>query len=222
MFLKLIRFLFAMAYEKSVAIELFLKEQPSLNPKTRTMTSEKRELAREELLNILKERFEKNPKRHQGLDWVKIQSKLEANPKKIEILHEMEVTGGEPDVVVLADSKAEELTFIDCSAESPAGRRSCCFDLEAWESRKQNKPATNAMEMAAEMGVEILSEDQYRQLQQVGKLDTKTSSWIQPPAAIRKLGGALFCDRRYEHVFLYHNGADSYYAARGFRGVLRV
>lgn len=182
----------------------------------------KRELTKEELFNILKERFEKNMLRHQGLDWIDIRSKLEANPKKMDSLHEMEVTGGEPDVVVIDDCRPGEFTFMDCSAESPAGRRSCCFDREAWESRKHNKPATNAMEMAAEMGVEILSEEHYRALQQLGKFDTKTSSWVTTPNAIRKLGGALFCDRRYEQVFLYHNGADSYYAARGFRGLLRV
>ena len=186
------------------------------------MSHTKEELSQEELLSILKTRFEKNMQRHKGMDWEAVRAKLESNPQKIDSLHDMETTGGEPDVVVLAEGKSGEVIFIDCSAESPAGRRSCCFDLEAWESRKQNKPATNAMEMAAEMKIEILSEEQYRALQQVGKFDTKTSSWIKTPAAIRKLGGALFCDRRYDHVFLYHNGADSYYAARGFRGLLRV
>ncbi|GAA0880650.1 DUF4256 domain-containing protein [Algoriphagus jejuensis] len=186
------------------------------------MSNSKKELSREELLDILKLRFEKNTKRHEGLDWNTVQAKLEANPKKLESLHKMEVTGGEPDVVLLSDGKPDELIFIDCSAESPAGRRSCCFDLEAWESRKEHKPKTSAQAMAAEMGIEILSEAQYRELQQVGKFDTKTSSWIETPAAIRKLGGALFCDRRYEHIFVYHNGAESYYAARGFRGLLKV
>lgn len=179
--------------------------------------------ASDELLDILKSRFEKNMPRHSGINWGDVQAKLQAHPEKIWSLNEMELSGGEPDVVVLTEiGKPGELLFMDCSAESPAGRRSCCFDLEAWESRKQHKPATNALEMAAEMGIEILSEQQYRALQQVGKFDTKTSSWIQTPAAIRKLGGALFCDRRYNHVFVYHNGADSYYAARGFRGLLRV
>src|SRR5690606_29430258 len=186
------------------------------------MSIERKELTREELLNILQDRFEKNRNRHQGIEWVAVRAKLDADPRKLEVLHEMEVTGGEPDVVVLASEKSEDLIFVDCSAESPTGRRSCCFDLKAWESRKQNKPATNAMGSAEEMGIEILSEDQYRQLQELGKFDTKTSSWVKTPDAIRKLGGALFCDRRFDEVFLYHNGADSYYAARGFRGLLRV
>jgi hypothetical protein len=186
------------------------------------MSNERRELSREELLNILRDRFEKNPKRHQGIEWATVQAKLDTNPKKLEALHEMEVTGGEPDVVIFSQDSSGDLLFADCSAESPAGRRSCCFDREAWESRKHNKPATNAMGSAEEMGIEILTEDQYRQLQELGKFDTKTSSWIKTPPAIRKLGGALFCDRRYDHVFVYHNGADSYYAARAFRGLLRL
>jgi hypothetical protein len=186
------------------------------------MSGEKKELSREELLQILHDRFEKNMQRHPGIDWATVQSKLQANPKKLEALHEMESTGGEPDLVELGTEKANHLIFIDCSPESPTGRRSCCYDRDAWESRKQHKPATTAMDMAEEMGIEILSEDQYRKLQEVGKFDMKTSSWILTPAPIRKLGGALFCDRRYNHVFVYHNGADSYYAARGFRGLLRI
>lgn len=176
----------------------------------------------EELFKTLKSRFEKNMPRHPGVDWATVQSKLEANPEKILSLDEMESTGGEPDVVTFGDSDSGELLFVDCSAQSPAGRRSCCFDLQAWESRKEHKPKTSAEEMAQEIGIEILTEAQYRELQQLGKFDTKTSSWVKTPDAIRKLGGALFCDRRYEHVFVYHNGADSYYAARGFRGLLKV
>src|SRR3954454_19107287 len=186
--------------------------------------SSKRELSpeqREELLRVLKARFEKNMNRHKGLEWAKIQAKLEADPEKLWSLHEMERTGGEPDVVGY-DKKTDEYIFYDCSAESPKGRRSFCYDREAWESRKENKPEGNAVDMAAAMGIELLTEEQYRELQQLGNFDTKTSSWVKTPADIRKLGGALFCDRRYDTVFVYHNGAESYYAARGFRGLLKV
>ena len=176
---------------------------------------------REELLGILKARFEKNMSRHKGLDWAKVQAKLEANPEKLWSLSEMERTGGEPDVVGL-DKKKGEYVFNDCSAESPKGRRSVCYDREALEARKEHKPKDNAIDMATAMGIELLTEEEYRALQQLGEFDLKTSSWIQTPAPIRKLGGALFCDRRYNTVFLYHNGADSYYGARGFRGSLRV
>jgi hypothetical protein len=175
----------------------------------------------EDLLKTLKARFEKNMNRHKGLEWAKVQAKLEANPGKLWSLSQMEATEGEPDVIG-HDKKTGEYIFTDCSAESPKGRRSICYDHEALESRKEHKPANSALGMAAEMGIEILTEEAYRELQQLGKFDTKTSSWIQTPANIRKLGGALFCDRRYDHVFLYHNGAESYYAARGFRGSLRV
>ncbi|MDF3013764.1 MAG: hypothetical protein K0Q78_1968 [Cellvibrio sp.] len=176
---------------------------------------------REELFNLLKTRFEKNMNRHKGLDWAKVQAKLEANTEKLQSLNEMEVTGGEPDVVGY-DKKTGEFIFYDCSAETPKGRRSTCFDREGLESRKEHKPENNAVDMAAAMGIEILSEEHYRELQQLGEFDLKTSSWIQTPAAIRKLGGALFADRRYDTVFVYHNGAQSYYAVRGFRGSLRV
>jgi hypothetical protein len=175
---------------------------------------------KEELLSTLKTRFEKNKNRHKGLDWDKVQAKLEANPGKLWSLNEMEMTGGEPDVVSL-DKKTGEYIFYDCSAESPKARRSICYDHEALASRKENKPENSATEMAADMGIELLTEEQYRALQQLGNFDLKTSSWIQTPADIRKLGGALFCDRRYNTVFVYHNGAESYYAARGFRGVLK-
>jgi hypothetical protein len=175
----------------------------------------------EELLRTLKARFEKNMSRHQGLEWAKVQAKLGTNPEKLWSLNEMERTGGEPDVVG-HDNKSGEYIFYDCSAESPKGRRSSCYDREALESRKEHKPENNAMDMAAAMGVELLTEEQYRGLQELGAFDTKTSSWVKTPADIRKLGGALFCDRRYGHVFVYHNGAESYYAARGFRGSLRV
>lgn len=173
------------------------------------------------LINTLKERFEKNTKRHKGLDWKNVQAKLEASKKKISVLDEMEFTGGEPDVIGY-DKKTDEYIFCDCSAESPKGRRSLCYDIEAWRSRKEHKPESNAIDMAAEIGIEILDEEQYRELQKLGNFDTKTSSWLKTPADIRKLGGAVFGDRRYDTVFLYHNGADSYYAARGFRGLLRV
>jgi len=176
---------------------------------------------REELLRALQARFEKNMNRHKGLEWAQVQAKLEANAEKLWSLHEMEGTGGEPDVVG-RDNKTGEYIFYDCSAESPNGRRSLCYDREALESRKENKPKGNATDMAAAMGIELLAEDQYRGLQKLGHFDTKTSSWVKTPSDIRKLGGALFCDRRYDTVFVYHNGAESYYAARGFRGSLRV
>ena len=175
----------------------------------------------EELLNVLKARFEKNMNRHKGLEWDKIQIKLEANAEKLWSLNEMERTGGEPDVVD-HNKKSGEYVFYDCSMESPNGRRSLCYDREALNSRKEHKPKYNALYMAAAMGIEILSEEQYRELQKLGNFDLKTSSWIQTPSNIRKLGGALFCDRRYDTIFTYHNGAESYYAARGFRGSLRV
>jgi Protein of unknown function (DUF4256) len=174
-----------------------------------------------ELLNTLKGRFEKNMNRHQGLDWSEIQSKLENNPEKLWSLGEMERTEGEPDVVGF-DEKTGEYIFYDCSAESPKGRRSLCYDRDALEKRKENKPANSAVETAESIGVELLTEAEYRELQTLGKFDLKTSSWIKTPAEIRNLGGALYCDRRYETVFVYHNGADSYYAVRGFRGSLRV
>jgi hypothetical protein len=176
---------------------------------------------REELLNTLKARFEKNINPPKGLEWAHLQAKLEANPEKLWSLHEMERTGGEPDVVGY-DQKTGEFIFYDCSAESPKGRRSVCYDRQGLESRKENKPTDNAMDMAAVMGIELLTEEQYRELQKLGKFDTKTSSWIETPTDIRKLGGALFADYRYGHVFVYHNGAESYYSARAFRGSLRV
>ena len=176
---------------------------------------------REEILRTLKARFEKNMNRHQGLEWTRVQAKLEASAEKLWSLHEMERTGGEPDVVG-HDKKTGEYIFYDCSAESPKGRRSLCYDREALDSRKENKPKNNAMDMAAAMGIELLTEEQYRELQKLGNFDTKTSSWVKTPSNIRKLGGALFCDRRFDTVFVYHNGAESYYAARGFRGSLRV
>ena len=173
------------------------------------------------LLELLKARFKKNMNRHEGLEWIKVQVKLEANAGKLWSLNEMESTGGESDVVGF-DRATSEYIFYDCSAESPKGRRSICYDQEALESRKEYKPENSAMDMANYMGIEILSEDQYRELQTLGNFDTKTSSWVKTPDEIRKLGGAVFCDRRYNHVFLYHNGAESYYAVRGFRGSLRV
>lgn len=176
---------------------------------------------RGELLEILKVRFEKNMDRHQGLEWAKVQAKLDANPKKLWSLNEMETTSGEPDVVG-HDEEKDEYIFCDCSVESPKGRRSVCFDRKALESRKKYKPENTAIDMATAMGIELLTEEQYRAMQNLGKFDMKTSSWVQTPADIRELGGALFCDWRYGHVFLYHNGAESYYAARGFRGSLRV
>lgn len=176
---------------------------------------------REALFSILKARFEKNKNRHPKLEWAPIQAKLEANPEKLWSLDEMESTGGEPDVVAY-DQNTGEYIFYDCAAESPKGRRSICYDHEALESRKEHKPENSAVEMASDMGIELLSEEEYRALQELGNFDLKTSSWVKTPEAIRKLGGAIFCDRRYNHVFTYHNGAESYYGARGFRGVLRV
>ena len=175
----------------------------------------------EELLGALKARFEKNMNRHKGLEWAKVQAKLEANAEKLWSLNEMDRTGGEPDVVD-HDKKTGEFIFFDCSAESPKDRRSLCYDREALDARKENKPQGNALDLAAAMGIEILTEEQYRELQKRENVDTKTSSWVKTPSSIRKLGGALFCDRRYDTVFTYHNGAESYYAARGFRGLLRV
>jgi hypothetical protein len=174
-----------------------------------------------EFIKTLENRFTKNPHRHAKLEWKSIQAKLEANPKKLEALFEMERTGGEPDVIGV-DDQTKAFIFCDCSPESPSGRRSLCYDRDALEARKENKPKGNAVEMAAEIGIELLTEQQYRALQELGKFDQKTSSWVETPIAIRDRGGALFCDRRYDHVFTYHNGADSYYAARGFRGRLLV
>jgi hypothetical protein len=176
---------------------------------------------REELLRALKARFEKNMNHHKGLDWAKVQAKLEANIEKLWSLNEMERTGGEPDVVG-QDKKTGEYTFVDCSAQSPEGRTNVCYDREALESRKEHKPKNNAMDMAAAMGIELLTEEQYRELQKLGEFDSKSSSWVKAPADIRKLGGGLFGDRRFGRVFVYHNGAQSYYSGRGFRGSLRV
>lgn len=175
----------------------------------------------EEILELLKVRFEKNMNRHQGFEWANIQEKLEANSEKLWSLFEMERTEGEPDVV-LFDKQSRQYIFCDCSPESPKGRRSICYDRAALDSRKQNKPKTSAIEMAADMGIDILTEQQYRELQNLGNFDLKTSSWVETPSNVRKLGGAIFCDRRYDMVFMYHNGAESYYAARGFRGSLKV
>lgn len=177
--------------------------------------------ARADMLDILKARFEKHGGRHKGISWAAVQAKLEDSPGKLWTLKEMEATGGEPDVIG-QDAKTGEFIFCDCSAESPAGRRSVCYDRAALDARKEHKPKNSAMDMAAAMGIELLTEEQYRALQQLGSFDLKTSSWIQTPEKIRKLGGALFCDRRYDTVFVYHNGAESYYGARGFRGVVRV
>jgi hypothetical protein len=174
-----------------------------------------------ELIATLRERFVKNARRHEGLDWVQVQAKLDASPGKLKALHEMETSGGEPDVVGV-DETTGEFIFCDCSPETPSGRRSLCYDRAALDARKENKPRGAAVEMASTMGIAMLTEDQYRQLQALGEFDRKTSSWVLTPPAIRKLGGALFCDRRYDQVFLYHNGAESYYAARGFRGRLKV
>lgn len=190
--------------------QLFQKNKKTLLPEQREM-----------LLGALKARFEKNVKRHKGLDWAGVRAKLEAHTEKLWSLHEMERTGGEPDVVG-HDKKTGEYVFFDCSPESPKGRRSLCYDREALDERKENKPKDNAIDMAAALGIELLTEEQYRELQNLGEFDTKTSSWVKTPADIRKLGGALFCDRRFNTVFLYHNGAESYYAARGFRGWLKV
>jgi hypothetical protein len=176
---------------------------------------------REDLLKVLKARFEKNMNRHEGLEWDKIQAKLEVNTEKLWSLNEMERTGGEPDVVGY-DQEKDEYLFYDCSAESPKGRRSVCYDREALESRKNHKPENSAIDLSSAMGIELLTEEQYRELQKLGNFDLKTSSWVQTPSDIRELGGALFCDYRFGHVFVYHNGAESYYAARGFRGSLRV
>jgi hypothetical protein len=192
--------------------------------RAQNMNSNKKDLSpeqRQELLRALKVRFEKYMNRHKGIEWGQVQAKLEANAEKLWSLNEMERTGGEPDVIG-HDHKTGEYIFYDCSAESPKARRSLCYDREALESRKENKPADNAMDMATAMGIELLTEEQYRALQKLGNFDTKTSSWVKTPSAIRKLGGALFCDRRYDTVFVYHNGAESYYAARAFRGLLRV
>ena len=190
----------------------------------RSVNSNKKNLSpeqREQLLRALKARFEKNMNRHEAVAWARVQPKLNASPEKLWSLHEMERTGGEPDVVG-QNERTGEYIFYDCSAESPTGRRSLCYDREALDARKEHKPKNSAIDMAADMGIELLNEHQYRELQQLGEFDTKTSSWIKTPSDIRKLGGALFCDRRYDSVFVYHNGAQSYYAARGFRGALRV
>jgi hypothetical protein len=186
------------------------KEKATLSPEQRA-----------EILNLLKTRFENNMNRHQGLEWNRVQDKLEKNADKLWSLFEMERTGGEPDVVS-GDQQTDEIIFYDCSAESPSGRRNVCYDREALESRKANKPENSAMGMAEDMGIEMLTEEQYRQLQAFGIFDIKTSSWVRTPDKIRKLGGAIFCDRRYDTVFMYHNGAESYYGSRGFRGALRV
>ena len=192
--------------------------------RARTINRNKKDLSpeqREQLLRALKARFEKNMNRHKGLEWAQVQAKLEANIEKLWSLNEMERTGGETDVVG-HDKKTGEYIFYDCSAESPQGRRSVCYDREALESRKEHKPEDNAIDMAAAIGIELLTEGQYRELQRLGNFDTKTSSWVKTPSDLRKLGGALFCDRRYDTVFVYHNGAESYYAGRAFRGSLRV
>ncbi|GEO05640.1 hypothetical protein AAE02nite_33040 [Adhaeribacter aerolatus] len=186
-----------------------------------SLTSELTSAQREELLGALKTRFEKNKNRHPGLAWADVQARLEANPEKLWSLSQMEITGGEPDVVGL-DKKTGEYIFYDCAAESPKGRRSVCYDREGLESRKEHKPKNNAVDMAVAMGIELLTEGKYRELQQLGNFDAKTSSWLKTPAAIRELGGAIFADFRYGQVFVYHNGAQSYYAARAFRGALRV
>lgn len=176
---------------------------------------------RSELTAVLKDRFENNMGRHEGIDWTSVQAKLESNPEKLKALNEMEITGGEPDVIG-HDEKTGEIIFCDCSPESPSGRRSLCYDRMALDSRKENKPAGSALDMAAAMGIEVLTEQQYRELQELGEFDRKTSSWVSTPERIRKLGGAVFCDRRYDTVFVYHNGAESYYGARGFRGRLVI
>jgi len=194
-----------------------MKTMNNISAKKKDLSPEQRE----ELLRVLKARFEKNMNRHKGLEWVKVQDKLQGNTEKLWSLNQMERSGGEPDVIG-HDKKTAEYIFYDCSAESPKGRRSICYDREALESRKEHKPENTAVDMAAAMGVEILTEEQYRNLQTLGNFDTKTSSWVKTPPDIRKLGGALFCDCRYDTVFVYHNGAESYYAARGFRGSLKV
>ncbi len=185
--------------------------------KTNTLSQRQQD----ELLKILKVRFEKNMKLHKAIQWAEVEARLKTNSEKLWSLNEMEITGGEPDIIGY-DKKKDEYIFCDCSAESPKGRRSICYDHEALESRKEHKPANSAVEMAADMGIDLLTEDQYRNLQKLGSFDLKTSSWIVTPDSIRKLGGALFCDRRYNNVFVYHNGAESYYAARGFRGLLKI
>jgi len=192
--------------------------------KARNINSNRKDLSPEQhenLFGALKARFEKNMNRHKGLEWAKVQARLDVNAEKLWSLNEMERTGGEPDVVG-HDNKTGENIFYDCSAESPKGRRSFCYDREALDSRKEHKPKNNALDVAAAMGIDLLTEEQYRELQKLGNFDTKTSSWVKTPSDIRKLGGALFCDRRYDTVFVYHNGAESYYAARAFRGSLRV
>ena len=194
-----------------------MKTMNNINAKKKELSPEQRE----ELLRVLKARFEKNMNRHKGLEWAKVQDNLQSNTEKLWSLNQMETSGGEPDVIG-HDKKTAEYIFYDCSAESPKGRRSVCYDRAALESRKEHKPENTAVDMAAAMGVEILTEEQYRHLQTLGNFDTKTSSWVKTPSDIRKLGGALFCDCRYDTVFVYHNGAESYYAARGFRGSLRV
>ncbi len=193
-------------------------------PTPRDWNSNKKDLPpeqREELLGALKARFGRNMNRHKGLEWAQVQAKLEANIEKLWSLHQMETTGGEPDVIG-RDNQTGDYVFCDCSAESPKGRRSLCYDREALDSRRENKPQGNAVDVAVATGIELLTEEQYRALQKLGNFDMKTSSWVKTPSAIRKLGGALFCDRRYDTVFVYHNGAESYYAARAFRGLLRV
>jgi hypothetical protein len=201
-----------------------VKRKKSKIKKENSMANDKKKLTASEsgeLIKTLKARFEKNMGRHKGFKWTEVQAKLESHPGKLWSLNAMETTGGEPDVIGL-DKKTGEFLFYDCSAESPKDRRSICYDHEALEKRKEHKPEDSAVNMAADMGIEILTEEEYRELQQLGKFDLKTSSWVVTPAEIRKLGGAVFCDRRYDTVFLYHNGADSYYAARGFRGCLKV
>lgn len=198
-------------------LRLFIKRMKNIKSNKKKLSQEQLE----ELLKAVKARFEKNMKRHKGIDWAKVQTKLEANPEKLWSLNEMERTGGEPDVVG-QDKKTGEYLFYDCSAESPKGRRNVCYDREAQESRKEHKPENNAIDMAAAIGVELLTEEEYRELQKLGKFDTKTSSWVKTPSEIRKLNGALFADFRYGKVFVYHNSAPSYYSARAFRGSLRV
>ena len=188
-----------------------------MNKRTKELSAENHD----SLLAILESRFKKNVSRHKGISWEEVKSRLEADPIKLWSINEMEMTGGEPDLIVL-DENAGEYAYFDCSAETPKGRRSICYDREALDSRKENKPVNDALTMAKEMGIEILTEDQYRELQKHGKFDLKTSSWIKTPDSIRKLGGAVFCDRRYDAVFVYHNGAESYYAARAFRGMIRI
>jgi hypothetical protein len=204
---------------RSSAVRLYEQDHAHTNREHTGKTMKTQE--QEELLHTLKTRFEKNMHRHRGIAWSDVRAKLEGNPAALRSLREMESTGGEPDVVS-QDKKAGHYTFCDCSAESPTGRRSTCYDREALDSRKENKPENSAVEMAAAMGIDLLTEEQYRELQELGDFDTKTSSWVRTPPDVRTLGGALFCDRRYGKVFLYHNGAQSYYAARGFRGSLQV